>query len=103
MAGGVGSRLFPVSTPEHPKQFLDLLGCGKSLIRLTYERFMELDPDALVWVVTSASYIHFVEEQIPEIPRERILAEPAVRPRDILLLLFAGGERYPRGGKESQE
>ena len=79
MAGGVGSRLFPVSTPEHPKQFLDLLGCGKSLIRLTYERFMALDPDALVWVVTSASYIHFAEEQIPEIPRERILAEPAAR------------------------
>ena len=79
MAGGVGSRLYPISTPEHPKQFLDLLGCGKSLIRLTYERFMEVDPDALVWVVTSADYIHFVKEQIPEIPSERILAEPASR------------------------
>ena len=53
MAGGVGSRLYPVSTPEHPKQFLDLLGRGKSLIRLTYERFLEMDPDAKFWVVTS--------------------------------------------------
>lgn len=79
MAGGVGSRLYPISTPERPKQFLDLLGCGKSLIRLTYERFMEVDPDALVWVVTSASYTHFVREQIPEIPACRILAEPASR------------------------
>ena len=79
MAGGVGSRLFPLSTPEHPKQFLDLLGCGKSLIRLTYERFMKVDPHAFVWVVTSASYTHFVQEQIPEIPPFRILAEPASR------------------------
>ena len=79
MAGGVGSRLYPISTPERPKQFLDLLGCGKSLIRLTYERFMEVDTEALVWVVTSASYTHFVREQIPEIPACRILAEPASR------------------------
>lgn len=79
MAGGVGSRLFPVSTPEHPKQFLDLLGCGKTLIRLTYERFLKVDPDAVFWVVTSASYVHFVQEQIPEIPQERVLAEPAMR------------------------
>ena len=79
MAGGVGSRLFPLSTPEHPKQFLDLLGCGKSLIRLTYERFLEVSHDAVFWVVTSASYTHFVEEQIPEIPASNILAEPASR------------------------
>ena len=79
MAGGVGSRLFPVSTPEHPKQFLDLLGCGKTLIRLTYERFLEVDPDAVFWVVTSASYVHFVREQVPEIDPGHILAEPAMR------------------------
>ena len=79
MAGGVGSRLFPLSTPEHPKQFLDLLECGKSLIRLTYERFLEVSPDAVFWVVTSAAYTHFVREQIPEIPASNILAEPASR------------------------
>ena len=79
MAGGVGSRLFPVSTPEHPKQFLDLLGCGKSLIRLTYERFLEMDSKARFWVVTSEKYIHFIHEQLPEIPDEQILSEPEPR------------------------
>lgn len=79
MAGGVGSRLYPVSTPEHPKQFLDLLGCGKSLIRLTYERFLETDPDSKFWVVTSERYVHFIHEQLPEIPQERILQEPEPR------------------------
>lgn len=79
MAGGVGSRLYPVSTPERPKQFLDLLGCGKPLIRLTYERFLAADPEAVFWVVTSAEYVHFVREIIPEIPEGQILAEPAAR------------------------
>ncbi len=79
MAGGVGSRLYPVSTPEHPKQFIDLLGCGKTLIRLTYERFLEVDPEARFWVVTSEKYIHFIHEQLPEIPDEQILAEPEPR------------------------
>ena len=79
MAGGVGSRLYPLSTPEHPKQFLDVLGCGKTLIRLTYERFLEVDPDASFWVVTSSDYVHFVREQVPEIPVENIIAEPAPR------------------------
>jgi mannose-1-phosphate guanylyltransferase len=79
MAGGVGSRLFPISTPEHPKQFIDLLGCGKTLIRLTFERFLEVSPQARFWVVTSAEYVHFVREQVPEIPEEQILAEPAAR------------------------
>ncbi|MBR4809383.1 MAG: mannose-1-phosphate guanylyltransferase [Bacteroidales bacterium] len=79
MAGGVGSRLYPLSTPEKPKQFLDLLGCGKALIRLTYERFLAADPDAVFWVVTSAEYVHFVREIVPEIPESQILAEPAAR------------------------
>ena len=79
MAGGVGSRLYPLSTPEHPKQFIDLLGCGKTLIRLTYERFRALGGDIRFWVVTSAAYTHFVREQLPEIPGEQILAEPAAR------------------------
>ena len=79
MAGGVGSRLYPLSTPERPKQFLDLMGCGKTLIRLTYERFLAVDPDARFWVVTSAAYTRFVREQIPEIPEQQILAEPVAR------------------------
>ncbi|MBO4455309.1 MAG: mannose-1-phosphate guanylyltransferase [Bacteroidales bacterium] len=79
MAGGVGSRLYPLSTPERPKQFLDLLGCEKALLRLTYERFLAADPDAVFWVVTSAEYVHFVKEIVPEIPESQILAEPAAR------------------------
>ena len=79
MAGGVGSRLYPVSTPEHPKQFLDLLDCGKTLIQLTYDRFLRTDPGAQFWVVTSANYIHFIREQLPGIPEEHILAEPEAR------------------------
>lgn len=79
MAGGVGSRLFPVSTPEHPKQFLDLLGCGKTLIQLTCERFRCVNPDAHFWIVTSQQYVHFVREQLPHVPEECILAEPAAR------------------------
>ncbi len=79
MAGGVGSRLYPVSTPERPKQFIDLLGAGKTLIQLTYERFREVNPEARFWVVTSANYIHFIHEQLPLIPDEQILAEPEPR------------------------
>ena len=79
MAGGVGSRLYPVSTPERPKQFLDLLGCGKTLIRLTYERFRAVDAGAQFWVVTSARYVPFVREQLPDIPADQIIAEPEAR------------------------
>jgi len=79
LAGGVGSRLYPLSTPEHPKQFLDLLSCGKTLIQLTYERFLAVDPDAEFWVVTSENYTHYVREQLPEIPSGHILSEPSAR------------------------
>lgn len=79
MAGGAGTRLFPLSTPEHPKQFIDLLGCGRTMIQLTYERFLEVDPQARFWVVTSARYEHFVRQQLPQIPAEQILLEPEAR------------------------
>ena len=79
MAGGVGSRLYPLSTPEHPKQFLDVLECGKTLIQMTYERFLETDPESRFWVLTSREYIHFIHEQLPSIPDEQILAEPVSR------------------------
>lgn len=79
MAGGVGSRLYPVSTPEHPKQFIDLLGCGKTMIQLTWQRFLAVDPEAGFWVVTSERYLAFVTEQLPDIPRDHILLEPEAR------------------------
>ena len=79
MAGGQGTRLYPLSTPEHPKQFIDLLCCGKTMIQLTYERYLAVDPEASFWVVTSAAYEHFIFEQLPKIPCEHILLEPEPR------------------------
>ena len=79
MAGGIGSRLFPLSTPERPKQFLDLLGCGRTLLQLTFDRFLKVAPDAVFWVVTSSGYVHFVREQLPGLAPDHILAEPAAR------------------------
>ena len=79
MAGGVGSRLYPLSTPEHPKQFIDILGCGKTMIQLTHERFLSVDPEAEFWVVTSENYLHFVEKQLPTLQRDHILLEPVAR------------------------
>lgn len=79
MAGGVGSRFWPMSSAEKPKQFLDVMGCGKTLIQLTLERFAGIVPMKNVWVVTSADYKSLVEEQLPEIPTENILLEPCRR------------------------
>lgn len=79
MAGGVGSRFWPLSTPEYPKQFIDILGCGRSLIQLTVDRFRGICPDANFWVVTNAKYVDIVREQLPAIPVSHILAEPAAR------------------------
>ena len=79
MAGGVGSRFWPLSTPEYPKQFIDILGCGRSLIQLTYDRFQGIVPDGNVWVVTNKKYVDIVKEQLPNIPVENILAEPCAR------------------------
>ncbi len=79
MAGGQGTRLFPLSTPEKPKQFLDLADRGRTLIQLTYDRFLQVDPQARFWVVTSSAYVPIVKEQLPDIPAEQILAEPEPR------------------------
>ena len=62
MAGGVGSRLWPMSTGDVPKQFVDVLGCGKSLLQLTVDRFAGICPMENVWVVTSEKYASIVEE-----------------------------------------
>ena len=79
MAGGIGSRLWPASTPQTPKQFIDVLGVGKSLIQLTVDRFRPLCELSHFWVVTSAMYVDMVKSQLPEIPAENILAEPEAR------------------------
>ena len=79
MAGGIGSRFWPLSTPEFPKQFIDILGCGRSLIQLTVDRFSGICPEEKFWVVTNRSYVDIVRKQIPGIPAQHILAEPAAR------------------------
>ena len=79
MAGGIGSRFWPMSTPEFPKQFVDVMGCGKTMIQMTVERFATICPMSNFWVVTSADYVDIVRSQLPQIPAENILAEPCAR------------------------
>lgn len=79
MAGGVGSRFWPVSRKHTPKQFLDILGTGKSFIRHTYERFAGMIPAENFLVVTNGAYADLVAEHLPELAREQILCEPIGR------------------------
>ena len=79
MAGGIGSRFWPMSTPEFPKQFVDVLGTGKTMIQMTVDRFSPLCPMENIWVVTSREYVPIVREQLPELPQTNILPEPAMR------------------------
>ncbi len=79
VAGGVGSRFWPMSTPEKPKQFIDVLGVGRTLIQLTVDRFSEVCDVRNVWVVTSEHYRDLVREQLPQIPESNILLEPCMR------------------------
>ncbi len=76
MAGGVGSRFWPLSRTSRPKQFLDILGMGKSLLQQTYERFSEIIPAENIYIVTNALYSNLVQEQLPDIPVDNILLEP---------------------------
>ena len=79
MAGGVGSRFWPMSTPDYPKQFIDVLGCGRTLIQLTADRFQGICPPENIWVVTSEKYADTVKEQLPDIADDHILREPCRR------------------------
>jgi len=79
MAGGTGTRLWPVSTTAKPKQFHDLLGVGKSLLRMTYERFASQIPSENIYIVTNEAYDDLVKEQLPELGEQQILLEPNKR------------------------
>ena len=79
MAGGVGSRFWPMSTTERPKQFIDVLGVGRSLLQLTFDRFEGICKPEHVWVVTNRNYADIVYEQLPEVPRSNVLCEPCRR------------------------
>jgi mannose-1-phosphate guanylyltransferase len=76
MAGGVGSRFWPLSTAENPKQFLDVLGIGKSLLRLTFERLQKFIPAEHIYILTNTSYEALVLEQLPELTSSQVLCEP---------------------------
>lgn len=77
MAGGVGSRFWPSSRESLPKQFLDILGIGKSLIQLTAERFSSIVPPENILVLTNKAYVGLVQEHLPNIPAGNIIAEPS--------------------------
>ncbi len=79
MAGGVGSRFWPMSTSECPKQFIDVLGTGRTLMQLTYDRFKGICDPQNVWIVTNSDYVNIVHEQLPEVPVTNILSEPCRR------------------------
>jgi mannose-1-phosphate guanylyltransferase len=76
MAGGIGSRFWPISRTNHPKQFLDILNTGHTLIQHTYNRFAKLLPKENIFVVTSDEYTELVKEQLPDLPLDNIIGEP---------------------------
>jgi mannose-1-phosphate guanylyltransferase len=77
MAGGVGTRFWPMSRSSHPKQFIDVLGTGRTLLQSTFVRSLRVCPAKNIYVVTNESYKSLVMEQLPELPEENILCEPA--------------------------
>ena len=79
MAGGIGSRFWPMSTTECPKQFIDVLGVGRSLLQLTYDRFQGICLPENIWIVTNNKYLELCREQLPDVPTENILLEPCRR------------------------
>ncbi|QZE14106.1 mannose-1-phosphate guanylyltransferase [Halosquirtibacter laminarini] len=79
LAGGTGARLWPISTTQKPKQFLDLLDIGKTLIQLAYQRASRIFPKENIWIVTLNKYKDLTQEQLPTLPEENILTEPFQR------------------------
>ena len=77
MAGGVGSRFWPASREARPKQFLDIMGVGKSLLRLTFERFLAVCPAENIFIVTNARYKEQVKQHLPELSDNQVLCEPS--------------------------
>ena len=79
MGGGVGSRFWPFSREEKPKQFLDFFGLGRSLIQSTFDRFSQIIPVENIYVVTNEAYAEMTHEQLPELAKSQILLEPLRR------------------------
>lgn len=79
LAGGKGRRLWPCSREEKPKQFIDFFGTGRTLLQQTYDRMLRLIPRENIYVSTQVEYAHWVQEQLPELPSDNVLAEPVTR------------------------
>ncbi|CAG5084230.1 mannose-1-phosphate guanylyltransferase [Parvicella tangerina] len=77
MAGGIGSRFWPMSTSKHPKQFHDVLGIGKSLLQMTVERYLPICDEKNIYIVTNENYKGLVKEQLPNFSDDQILLEPS--------------------------
>jgi len=98
MAGGIGSRFWPMSRTAYPKQFLDVLNTGKTLIQWTYERYTQFIPLENIYIVTSEEYVSIVEKQLPNLPKENILAEPSKKntPPCIAYISFKLAQKDPQ-------
>ena len=79
MAGGIGSRFWPVSRQSRPKQFIDILGVGRTFLQMTFDRYAAIIPEQNILIVTSERYYSLVKEQLPQLPEENILLEPYKR------------------------
>jgi mannose-1-phosphate guanylyltransferase len=79
MAGGIGARFWPLSKTQRPKQFLDILGVGRTLLQQTYDRFIQLMPADQIFIVSNQEYKAIIAEQLPDLPLENILLEPLRR------------------------
>ena len=77
MAGGIGSRFWPMSRTSYPKQFLDILNMGRTLIQGTYDRFSKFIPKENIYIVTAEEYVEIVKDQLPELPVANIVSEPS--------------------------
>ena len=76
MAGGIGTRFWPMSTTQHPKQFHDVLGTGKTLLQQTFERLLQITSPEKIYVITDQIYTELVLKQLPEISKDQIIEEP---------------------------
>lgn len=79
MAGGIGSRFWPMSTRKYPKQFQDILGTGRTMIQQTFDRISQLIPVENILVITNKEYVDLCTAQLPEIPAENIVGEPLMK------------------------
>ena len=95
MAGGIGSRFWPQSRTAKPKQFLDILNTGKTLIQITYERFLKIIPLENIYVVVNEDYESLVKEQLPDLTDTQILKEP-VRRNTAPCITYACDKIYAR-------